>query len=119
LTESLENIELKNVLLVDFNFNLNFEASNSWDLVITYSNNSKTEHRGIFVKKYNELYKLISTDLDIESITKIELEISVYYCDRGNSLGEGGVCKLLKRKFIHTNENFCKSSTSIVLKIEI
>jgi hypothetical protein len=117
LIELLENTELQNGLLVHFDFQLNNEASNSWVLIITYLNNSKTEHKGIFMKKYNELYKIISTDLDIESIMKIELEVSVYYCDQNNSLGK--ICKLLKRKIVYTKENFSKNSNSIVLKIEI
>jgi hypothetical protein len=120
ITELIENIQLKNEILVDFDFELNLEASNNnnWHITLIYENQTKSEFKGVFEKanKKNELYKLTSVSSEVESIKKIELDLCVCYCEQNNLLGK--ICKILKRKFSYASENMLKKIGFIVLKVQ-
>ena len=121
LTELIESIELKNEILVEINFELNFEASNNWQLAIFNTNEkvAKLELQGVFERKknLNGLYKLTSIDSESENIKLIELHICVCYCEQSNTLGN--ICKILKKKFTYTRENMLNRKGCIVLTVQI
>ena len=119
ITELIGKIQLKNEILVDLNFEMNFEASNNWHLTIFNQNQSKSEFKGIFENKnqMSKLYNLTSTDLEVESIKQIELDLCIYYCEENNSLGK--ICKIFKKKISYTKENMIKKTGYIILRVQI
>ena len=107
------NIQLK---LDDID--INFDAPNDWKLIIETVKSGRFEYSGVIDQSRKNcdkmgVFNLVSTDLQIDAIEAIELELNIIHCEKSS-----GVCKMLKNKMLFNKaqlESMSNSSRELIL----
>lgn len=85
----------KGICLKLDDIDVNFDAPNVWKLILRTVKNETFEYNGVLDKMrriHGNVFNLMASDLPIEAIESIELELNVIHCEKSS-----GVCKMLKK----------------------